>query len=189
MKLIVGITGASGSIYAKKLITEAIKCENVKELAVISSVNAIDVWKQELDEDLRVFLKTYSSKLKVYENNDFFAPPASGSSDFNAMVIVPCSMATLGKIANGISNTLMTRASDVMLKERKKLVISVREAPYNLIHIENMKKITLAGGIIFPLSPVFYTKPASITELVEHIVDRILNVAAGCEKQYSWGGI
>ena len=186
MKLIVGITGASGSIYAKSLIVKALNCENIDELAVVPSENSYQVWQQELNEDLDVFLENYKGYLKVFDNNDFFTPPASGSSDYDAMIIVPCSMATLAKIANGVSNTLMTRASDVMLKERRKLVLSVREAPYNLIHLENMQKVTRSGGIIFPLSPVFYTKPNSINDLIIHTVDRILNVAVGCENKYLW---
>ena len=186
MKLIVGITGASGSIYANYLIIKALNCDKIEELVVIPSEHSFAVWQQEMGEGLNVFLQNFDNKLKVFDNKDFFTPPASGSSDFDVMVIVPCSMATLGKIANGISNTLMTRAADVMLKEKKKLVLSVREAPYNLIHIDNMRKITLSGGIIYPLSPVFYNNPKSIRTLIQNTVERILNLSVGCENEYKW---
>jgi 4-hydroxy-3-polyprenylbenzoate decarboxylase len=188
MKLIVGITGASGSIYAKKLIKKAFECGDINELVVIPSENSFAVWKQELFEDLNEYLSVYQGKIKVYSNDNFFSSPASGSSYYDSMIIIPCSMATLAKISNGISNTLMTRAADVMLKERRKLILAIREAPYSLVHIENMKKVTQAGAVVFPLSPVFYNNPSSIDELVNYTVERILISASVCKNStYVWG--
>ncbi|MFC2138288.1 UbiX family flavin prenyltransferase, partial [Bacteroidota bacterium] len=111
-----------------------------------------------------------------YDVNDFFSPAASGSANYDAMIIIPCSMGTLGKIAHGTSDDLIIRAADVMLKEKRKLILVPRETPYNLIHIENMKLITLAGGIICPASPSFYSKPETINDLVDTIVERVLHL-------------
>lgn len=145
-KIVVVVTGASGAVYAQVLIDKLLKMnEQWQQLAVVMTENAKTVWKTELDNE------DYS-KLPVifYNQNDFNAPFASGSGQFNTMIIVPCSMGTLGRIATGVSNDLITRAADVVLKERRKLICVVRETPYNLIHIKNMETVTLAGGIICP---------------------------------------
>jgi 4-hydroxy-3-polyprenylbenzoate decarboxylase len=170
-KIIIGITGASGAIYAQQLIKDIINLSDY-HISLIYSENGKKVWNYELNlpelkDDIRI---------SIYNNNDMFAPPASGSSKYNAMIIIPCSMGTLSKIANGISNNLISRSADVMLKERKKLILLIREAPYNLIHIQNMEKVTLMGGIIIPASPAFYNNPKSITDLVKSITDRILQM-------------
>jgi 4-hydroxy-3-polyprenylbenzoate decarboxylase len=115
------------------------------------------------------------------------APFASGSGQFDTMMIVPCSMGTLGRIATGISNDLITRAADVILKERRKLICVVRETPYNLIHIKNMEAVTLAGGIICPATPSFYSKPASIEEVAATVIDRIIDLAGLKQETYRWG--
>jgi len=112
-----------------------------------------------------------------YNEEDITAPPASGTNAPDTMIIVPCSVKTLGKIANGISDNLITRTAEVCLKERKKLVLVLRETPLSYITIENMRKVTLAGGIVLPASPGFYHKPKSIDDLVEYVVEKILNVA------------
>ncbi len=164
MKVVVGVTGASGAIYAKRLI-EYLKKYKV-DVCGIFTENAQQVWQWELEENL--------PNIKLYGNDDFMTPPASGSSDIDAMVICPCSMGSLGKIANGITDNLLTRAADVILKEKKKLILVPREMPYNLIHIENLKKISLAGGTIIAASPSFYSKPRQINELVDTVIDKIL---------------
>ncbi len=175
MKVVVGVTGASGAIYAKRLI-EYLNSFKV-EVCGIFTENAKQVWQWELDEEL--------PKIKLYENNDFMTAPASGSSDIDAMVICPCSMGSLGKIANGVTDNLITRAADVMLKENKKLIIVPREMPYNLIHLENLKKIYLSGGTIIAASPSFYSKPQNIDELVDTVIDKILR-QLGLPNLISW---
>ncbi len=179
-KIAIGITGASGSIYAKVLL-EKLKAIQDIELALVMSDNAKDVWKFELQNEdyLNLNIKMYSAK-------DYFAPFASGSSSFEALVIVPCSMGTLGRIANGMSDNLITRAADVMLKERRKLICMVRDTPYNLIHIENMKKVTEAGGIICPASPSFYSLPKTFDELAATVVDRVIGLLGLSINTYRW---
>jgi flavin prenyltransferase len=183
-KIIVAVTGASGSIYAKLLLEQLAMIKNkIEEVAVIFSINALDIWKYELNE---TFHPAYP--LRVYENDDFYAPFASGSSDFDTMIICPCSMGMVGRIANGISDDLITRAADVILKERQQLILVIRETPYNLIHIENMKQLTLAGAIICPATPSFYSKPDSIAALTGTVVERILNLAGFKIRSFKWGG-
>ena len=171
-KIIVAITGASGSIYAKQLLEKLNFLSNqIDEVVVVFSETAKKVWTYELDS------KPYDSvSNKIFENDDLFASPASGSALYKTMIVCPCSMGTLGRIANGISNDLITRAADVMLKERRKLILVARETPYSLIHLNNMKIITEAGGIICPASPSFYNKPQSIEEIVNSVVDRVVDL-------------
>ena len=182
-KIVVAITGASGSIYAKQLLDKLVAAkEQWQELAVVMTENAKQVWKTELENE------TYKDlPLKFYSQQDFSAPFASGSGQFNTMLIIPCSMGTLGRIATGISNDLITRAADVVLKERRKLICVVRDTPYNLIHIRNMETVTLAGGIICPASPSFYSNPKTIEEVVATVVDRALDLAGIDIKTYRWG--
>ncbi|KXK41615.1 MAG: 3-octaprenyl-4-hydroxybenzoate carboxy-lyase [Bacteroidetes bacterium OLB11] len=149
---------------------------------MVMSNNAKDVWKYELGGEDYQF-----ENIKHYAINDYFSPIASGSSRYDALVICPCSMGTLGRIANGISDNLITRAADVMLKEKRKLICVVRDSPYNLIHVQNMKTIIEASGIICPASPSFYSLPQSIDELIMTIVERILNLLDIPAKTYQWG--
>ena len=182
-KIVIAITGASGSIYARgildKLLTVKEQWENV---SVVMTENAKLVWKTELDSES---YKDYS--VRFFSQQDFMAPFASGSGQFNIMIIVPCSMGTLARIATGISNDLITRAADVVLKERRKLICVIREAPYNLIHIKNMEAITLAGGIICPATPSFYSKPATMEELAATVTDRALDLAGLDISTFRWG--
>lgn len=182
-KIVVAVTGASGAVYAQVLITKLLKMKDQwQQLAVVMTENAKTVWKTELDNE------DYSNlQVNFYTQNDFNAPFASGSGQFNTMIIVPCSMGTLGRIAGGISNDLITRAADVVLKERRKLICVVRETPYNLIHIKNMESVTLAGGIICPATPSFYSKPATIEEIAATVVDRVLDLAGLDITSYRWG--
>ena len=183
MKLIIAITGASGAIYAKILLDELVKLQDqVNEIAVVLSKTAVKVWEFELEDN------SYKNSLwKKYEPDDFYAPFASGSSDFDAMIIIPCTMGTMGKIANGVADDLIARAADVMLKERRKLIIVPRETPYNLIHINNMKTLTEAGAIICPATPSFYSKPKDIQDLVKTVTDRVLQLTGLYTKGYRWG--
>lgn len=182
-KIVVAITGASGSIYSKVLLDKlfAIK-EQWDELSVVLTENAKQVWQTELDDE------GYTNyPAKFYTQQDFNAPFASGSGQYDVMIIVPCSMGTLGRIAGGISNDLITRAADVVLKERRKLICVVRDTPYNLIHIKNMETVTLAGGIICPATPSFYSKPRSIEEVAATVVDRVIDLAGLRINTYRWG--
>jgi 4-hydroxy-3-polyprenylbenzoate decarboxylase len=184
LKLVVAVSGASGSIYAKVLLDKLVSMnDQLEEVGILMSDNAKAIWKQELGNEQYL---TYPFKL--YEKNDYLAPFASGSARFGAMVICPCSMGTLGRIASGISNDLTTRAADVMLKERRKLVLITRDTPLSIIHIQNMKAITEAGGIICPASPSFYSKPQTFEQLAATVVDRVIDLIGLRQKTYRWGG-
>jgi flavin prenyltransferase len=181
-KIIVAITGASGAIYAMLLLKELNSIKpSMQEVAVIFSPNGADIWKYETEK-----LFEPSAPFKLYGNNDFGAPFASGSSTFDSMIICPCSVGTLGRIAGGISDDLIVRAADVMLKERRRLILVIREMPYNLIHIENMRTITLAGGIICPASPSFYSKPGNLEEAAKTVIYRTLDLAGIENCSYRW---
>ena len=179
-KIVVSITGASGSIYAQRLLQKLSLFDHV-EVGVVLSRNAADVWRQELGTEIDI-------PFKVYDRNDYFAPFASGSAKYMHMVIVPCSMGTLGRIAHGISDDLTTRAADVILKERRQLICMVRDTPLNLIHIDNMRTVTLAGGIIMPASPSFYSRPQTFEELADTVVQRVLDqLGLDIKDSYRWG--
>ena len=182
-KVIVAITGASGAIYAKVLLNKLKELSaQIKEVGVVMSDNAKDVWRYELDES------SYQDfDFNFYDKNNFMAPFASGSAHFDTMIIIPCSMGTMGRIASGISNDLTTRAADVILKERRKLILVARDTPLNLIHINNMKTITEAGGIICPAVPSFYSKPKTIEEVAATVVNRVLDLAGFDTNSYQWG--
>jgi 4-hydroxy-3-polyprenylbenzoate decarboxylase len=181
-KIVLAITGASGSIYAKRLLDKLRQLNNPpEEIAVILSDTAKEIWLAETGEK---FKADYPAK--EYYNKSFHAPFASGSSTYDTMIICPSSMGTMGRIANGTSDDLTARAADVMLKEKRRLIVVPREAPYNLIHIENMKTLTLAGAIICPASPSFYSNPKTTDELVMTVVDRIIDLAGFENNSYRW---
>ncbi|MBP9096685.1 MAG: UbiX family flavin prenyltransferase [Ignavibacteria bacterium] len=181
-KIIVSVSGASGAIYAKVLFDRLLHIKNqVSKVGVVMSDNAKEVWKYELGNDV---YKDYP--FDFYEKNDFMAPFASGSAKYDTMIICPCSMGTLGRIAGGISNDLTTRAADVILKERRKLILVARDTPYNLIHIYNMKTVTEAGGIICPATPSFYSRPQSFEELAATVIDRVIDLCGFENKSYRW---
>ena len=182
-KIVVAITGASGSIYSKLLIEKLLNIkEQWSDLAIVMTENAKQVWETELRND------DYKNiPLRIYSTGDFNAPFASGSGKFNSMIVIPCSMGTLGRIAAGVSNDLITRAADVVLKERRKLICVVRDTPYSLIHIRNMETVTLAGGIICPATPSFYSLPGSIEEVASTVVDRVLDLANFDIQTFRWG--
>ena len=183
IKIAVAVTGASGSIYAKVLLDSLLRMsDQVAEVSIVWSDNAYTVWQHEL---MNTAYEQYP--FKVWAKTDFMAPFASGSSSYNALIICPCSMGTLGRIAGGISNDLVTRAADVMLKERRKLICVVRETPYNLIHLRNMTTVTEAGGIICPATPSFYSQPANAEEIAYTVIHRVLQLAGIDAKGYRWG--
>ncbi len=184
IKVAIAVTGASGSIYAQVLFNKIKSLEDqIQEVSVVFSSNAKDVWEHELGNTSFLDLP-----FKQYGKDDFFSPIASGSAQYDVLIICPCSMGTLGRIANGFSDDLTTRAADVMLKERKKLILVVRDTPYNLIHLKNMTALTEAGGIICPASPSFYSKPTTFEALATTVIDRVIDLA-GFEQEntYRWG--
>lgn len=182
-RIVVAVTGASGAIYAKVLFDKlSALSEQIDALGVIMSDNARDVWKHELGD------AGYGSyRFRFYDKHDFNAPFASGSAGYDTCIICPCSMGTLGRIAAGISNDLVSRTADVMLKERRKLILVARETPYNLIHLNNMRTVTEAGGIICPASPSFYSRPSTPEEIAATVVDRVLDLAGLDVRTFRWG--
>jgi 4-hydroxy-3-polyprenylbenzoate decarboxylase len=181
-KIVLAITGASGSIYAYKLLGRLHEIQApVEEIAVIFSDTGREIWESEIGSKFH-----NEGSAKEYDNKTYFAPFASGSSRYDTMIICPASMGTTGRIANGTSDDLIARTADVMLKERRRLIIVPRETPYSLIYIENMKKLTLAGAIICPATPSFYSNPQTIDDLVMTVVDRILDLAGFDNNGFRW---
>ena len=182
-KILVEISGASGAVYPKLLLDRLLQIKDQwVELSVVMSTNAKQIWASELgNEDYQTL------PVNFYEKYDFNAPFASGSARYNIMIVAPCSMGTLSRIATGISNDLITRAADVILKERRKLILMLRETPYSLIHIKNMEAVTLAGGVICPATPSFYSRPATIEEAAGTVVDRLIDLAGLDIPSYRWG--
>ena len=182
-RIVVAVSGASGSIYAKLLLEKLqLYDDQWEEVAVVMTENARTVWQTELENT------SYAEMpFRFYEVNDFTAPFASGSARYDVMIICPCSMGTLGRIAHGISGDLISRAADVVLKERRRLICVVRDTPYNLIHIRNMALVTEAGGVICPASPSFYSKPRTMEELAATVVDRVLELAGITLETFRWG--
>jgi 4-hydroxy-3-polyprenylbenzoate decarboxylase len=181
-KIIVAITGASGSAYALALLKRLRELpEPPAETAVILTGNAEEIM---LYETGSVYVASGTEKL--WDDNDFNAPFASGSSSYDTMIIIPASMGMVGRIANGVSDDLITRAADVMLKERRRLVLVPRETPYSLIHINNMKLLTEAGAIICPATPSFYSRPRTIDDLMRTVIDRVLTLAGFTIDTFRW---
>lgn len=181
-KIVIVVGGASGAIYAKILMEKLLSIkEQWVKVGIVMSDNAKYNWEYELGG------ATYNNyPYDFYNKNDFMAPFASGSAQYDTLIAIPCSMGLLGRIAGGISDDLSTRAADVMLKERRKLILVTRETPLSLIHIQNMEKITLAGGIICPATPSFYAHATTIEDLVTTVVDRVLILAGFDVPTYQW---
>ncbi|GLC32545.1 UbiX family flavin prenyltransferase [Clostridium omnivorum] len=175
-KIIIGITGASGSIYAIRLIQELLKKDIF--VHIVCTDNGKKVMKFEtnvnIDEWVRILKETYNH-VKLEDINDLFSGVASGSYKFDAMVVVPCSMGTLAEISNGLAKNLLCRAADVALKENRKLILVPRETPLNAIHLENMLKLSKLGVSILPAMPGFYHKPESMEDLINFVVGKILD--------------
>ncbi len=181
MKIVVAVTGASGAIYARQTLECLLASDEVESIALIVSDNARKVISHEgicLPDDGRI---------RRFDNDDMAASVASGSAEWDAMIVVPASMGTLGRIAAGVSHSLIERAADVMLKERRRLILVVREAPYSLIHLRNMTALTQAGGIILPASPSFYIKAATIDELCMSVTLRAVSMAGIETERERWG--
>lgn len=181
-KIIVAVTGASGAVYARKTIEALCNVGSLDQVAVIVSRNGRDVAEYE-----KVELPPAGGKVVYYGNDDMFAPPASGSASYDAMVIVPCSVGSAGRIASGVSSGLIGRAADVMLKEQRRLVLVVRETPLGTIHLRNLTALSECGAVVMPASPSFYSHPGSIDELCDTVVDRILRILGIETAGYRWG--
>lgn len=182
-KVVLAIGGSSGAVYAKRFLEKLASSDSV-ELAVVMSENAVINWELELGK----FSASDFPGVRFYGQHDFFAPFASGSALYEAMVVLPCSMGLLARIAQGISNDLTTRAADVILKERRKLILVPRESPYNLIHIRNMEQVMLAGAQICPASPSFYSNPQTILDLVDTVVNRVVDLLGITQENVArWG--
>jgi 4-hydroxy-3-polyprenylbenzoate decarboxylase len=183
-KIVVAISGSSGALYAKILLDKLQQLEAQWDaVGVVLSDNAVINWELEVGKPQ---FEVYP--FDFYDKKDFYAPFASGSAQYDTMIVCPCSMGMLARIATGISNDLITRAADVVLKERRRLILVTRETPLNLIHINNMKTVTEAGGIICPAVPSFYGNPNSIEAVLATVVDRVLDLAGlQLEGAYRWG--
>jgi flavin prenyltransferase len=180
MKLVIAATGASGTIYLQRLLAQ-IDCA-AHDVHLLMSGFASKVARQELD-DFKI-----PHNVSQHSENDMNVPFVSGSARFDAMVIVPCSMATLGRIASGSSDSALLRAADVFLKERRKLILVPRETPWNLIHARNVVTLLEAGAIVLPAIPSFYSRPGSLTEVVDTVVWRILDqIGLPSPRAYRWG--
>ena len=181
MNVIVAITGASGAIYARQVIELLLASPEVEHIALIKSSHAADVIAAEgvaLPQDARI---------EEYKNDDMWSSVASGSARWDAMIVVPASMGSVARIASGVSRTLIERAADVMLKERRRLVLVVREAPYSLIHLRNMTTLTEAGAVILPATPSFYSHPSDIEALCQTVTERVEALLGLEGKRYEWG--
>lgn len=181
MEISVGISGASGGAYAVRLLQALNAIEEVSKVHLVISTNAFTLLRQEMSFsftgsfDVTALIGEKTEKIHHYDIMNFYSPIASGSYPTDGMVIIPCSTGTLGSIASGTSTNLMHRGAEVVLKERKKLVLVLRETPLSAIHLENCLKITQAGGVILPASPGFYHRPSQIQDLVDFIVARVLD--------------
>lgn len=181
-KIIVAVSGASGAIYARLLVERLCAVEGVENISLIFSYNGLKVAEYEGH-----IIDTSHKRITVYDNHDMFASPASGSADYDAMVVVPCSMGCVGRIASGVSTDLISRAADVMLKERAKLVIVPRETPMNTIHLRNLTTLSECGAVIIPACPSFYALPDSIEGLCMSVVERIIRHLGLDDTRFSWG--
>jgi flavin prenyltransferase len=181
MKIILAITGASGSVYALRLMLKLKNSQTkIDEVALIYSETGRKVYSYELQQEHNPY------SFREFRNDNLFSAPASGSAAYDVMFVCPCSVGTMGKIAAGLASDLISRAADVMLKERRKLILVLRESPYNLLHINNMKLLTESGAIIFPASPSFYSKPVTIEQLVDTVIDRVLQIAGIQVDVFRW---
>ena len=177
-KIVIGISGASGAIYAKEIINILLEINDSSlKIAIVITDTAKSVWKSELGEDISIFFDAISKKgIEILDNHSFYVSYASGSAAADAFIIVPCSAGTFGRIASGISNDLIGRIADVQLKERKQLIIAARESPLNLIHLRNLTTLSEAGAIIAPVSPTYYNNPSEISEIVNTYAKRLLSL-------------
>lgn len=182
MEISVGISGASGVPYAVRLLQALDQLPKISKVHLVISTNGFTLLKQEMaislsekNFKLTQLLGHNSDKIRFYDNMNFYSPIASGSYPTDGMIIIPCSTGTLGAIASGASSNLIQRGAEVVLKERKRLVLVIRETPLSSIHLENCLRITNAGGVILPAAPGFYHRPTDVSELIDFVVGRVLD--------------
>jgi flavin prenyltransferase len=168
MKIVLGMTGATGALYAKLFIDYIQKREDI-DLSVVSTMNGLRIFSDEIGSDLREYGVSY------FDDNDFDVPFVSGSAPYHGMVVMPCSMGMLGRVAHGVSHDVISRTADVMLKEKRKLILVPRETPLSSIHLKNMLTLSDAGATILPAMPAFYSKPQSMEDLATTVVSRVLD--------------
>lgn len=181
-KIVVAVAGSSGAVYAKILLDKLIKIPNI-EVGVVFSPNGYINWQL---ENGAAFQKD-DYPFTFYAKDDFNAPFASGSAQYDTMIVCPCSMGVVGRIAAGVSNDLMTRSADVILKERRKLILVPRETPFSLIHLRNMTTLTEAGAIICPAIPSFYNGANDLITIASTVVDRVIDLAGLPNDTFRWG--
>lgn len=181
MKLILAVTGASGAVYARQTAERLAALDCVESVALVLSDCAPQVMAHE-----GVALPDHP-KFVCYDNGDLFAPPASGSARYDAMIVVPCSVGTAGRIAAGVSQTLIERAADVMLKERRRLVLIVRETPLSLIHLRNLTALAECGAVVLPAAPSFYAHPSDLETLCATVTERAVALVCPSAPRYEWG--
>ncbi len=182
-RLVVAVTGASGAIYADLLLRAlAGRRDEWERVGVVFSRNARITWEWELGES-----PPQLAAMDYYDNDDFFAPFASGSAHYDTMIVIPASMGTIGRMAHGISDSLILRAADVMLKERRRLVLVPREMPLSAIHLKNMAVLADAGAVICPAMPAYYSKPETVRALARTVVERVLRLAGFDHDGFRWG--
>lgn len=181
MKIVVAITAASGAIYVRQLLDTLIASTQVEKIALIHSTNA------EAVAEVEGVVLPQSDKVIRYANDNLFASVASGSAEWDAMVIIPSSVGTMSRVATGVSQTLIERAADVMLKERRRLIVVVRETPLSLIHLRNMVTLTEAGAVVLPASPSFYSNPKTIEEACNTVTERVISLLGITSQRYKWG--
>lgn len=181
MKLILAVTAASGAVYARQTAERLAALDCVESVALVCSALAPQVMAHE-----GVVLPDHP-KFVRYDNGDLFAPPASGSARYDAMIVVPCSVGTAGRIAAGVSQTLIERAADVMLKERRRLILVVRETPLSLIHLRNLTTLAECGAVVLPAAPSFYAHPCDIGSLCASVTERIVALVCPSAGRFEWG--
>lgn len=182
-RIIVAVTGASGSIYARLLCEKLAESDQAGEIALITTRNGEAVMHLEDRTDWLT-----SPRFTRFANDDLFAAPASGSADYDAMVVIPCSMGMIGRLASGSSNDLVSRAADVMLKERKTLILVPREAPWHTIHLRNLTALSECGAVVCPAAPSFYSKPETVERLCNTLTERIVSLLGIDSPHFQWRG-
>lgn len=181
-KIIVAVTGASGSVYARMVVETLLKAARVTEIALIFSTTGREVMEYEQQQ-----IMLSDTRITLYDNSDMFAPVASGSAGFETMIVVPCSMGCVGRIASGVSSDLISRAADVMLKERRPLLLVTRETPLSTIHLRNMTTLSECGAMIVPASPSFYSLPEDMDTLCHTFAERVVSLCGVDIPHFKWG--